>query len=138
MSNPGQLTFGREIFSFVEFFNRNPTIFPIQAVSRFLPGRFLHLFVAGTLAVVYFLFQIEPFEDEYREHHPAPAGTLAFSKPSVNWESFDKTNAPEAFVVDPRITCGPLGIVTCIEPLARPLCAPVHPVRDKSPPPQAL
>jgi hypothetical protein len=104
-------------------------------------GTLLHLLrlsVAVTLAVVYFLFQTEPFEDEYRESHPAPAGAAAFSMPAVNWETFDKTNAPEAFTFDPGIRSTPFCVMVSVDPVLRPARTPVHPVRDKSPPPPAL
>jgi len=101
----------------------------------------LHLFrlaVAVTLAIVYFLFQTEPFEEEYKASHPVSTGAASLSTPSVNWESFDKTNAPQAFTFDAGVSSVPLGVVADAEPVRNIFRPPVHPVRDKSPPMPAL
>jgi hypothetical protein len=98
----------------------------------------LHLCVAVTLALTYFLFQVEPFEEEYREAHPVPVEGATFSAPSVNWESFDKTNAPKAFVVDPVVPVVMVAMVLRVDPLDNPLLISVDPVRDKSPPTPSL
>lgn len=107
-------------------------------MKRFLPGRILHLSVATTLAITYFLFQVEPFEDEYRESHPAHMDGWSLSKPTLNWESFDKTNAPKAFVVDPVVPPVLVAIIDRADREIDPLICPARPVRDKSPPAPAL
>ena len=96
--------------------------------------RGVHSFVALLLAATYFLFQVEPFEREYLEQNRGPAERPAFSAPSVTWETFDKSNAPKAFTVDPCIATGPLHVVVVSEDLLDPSFPPSHPVRDKSPP----
>lgn len=48
----------------------------------------------------YFTFRVELFEEEYEENQPGNLPTdISFSKHSVNWETFDKDNAPKAFVI---------------------------------------
>ncbi len=91
--------------------------------------------IALLLAVTYFCFQVEPFEEEYAAQHRGPADELAFAKPSVNWETFDKSNAPKAFTVDPCAGIGIVRIVAGRDEALDPCCPPFHPVRDKSPPP---
>ena len=94
----------------------------------------LHSCIALVLAFNYFAFQVELFEEEYEANHPKAAQTCAFSKPTLTWESFDKNNAPKAFVVDPNIR------LVCFFVLSPPYIAesspgpPFQPVRDKSPP----
>ena len=56
--------------------------------------------VAFGLAVNYFSYQVEFDEKEYLENHRQLSDTLSFARPSVNWETFDKSNAPKAFVVE--------------------------------------
>lgn len=56
--------------------------------------------VALVLAVNYFSYQVEFDEEEYLENHRQLSDTLSFARPSVNWETFDKSNAPKAFVVE--------------------------------------
>ena len=56
--------------------------------------------VAFLLAVNYFSFQVEFDEKEYLENHRQLSDTLSFARPSVTWETFDKSNAPKAFVVE--------------------------------------
>lgn len=98
-------------------------------------ARKLYPCIALLLAVTYFLFQVEPFEEEYLAQHRGPADELAFAKPSVNWETFDKSNAPKAFTVHPSIGIGLLHLVPARNESLDPFCRPFHPVRDKSPPP---
>jgi hypothetical protein len=95
-----------------------------------------HSSVALLLAVTYFLFQVEPFEEEYLEHHRGPAGGPGFASPSLTWESFDKSNAPKAFTVDPCIAIELLHAVETSDETLDPSSPPAHPVRDKSPPPE--
>lgn len=87
------------------------------------------------LAATYFCFQVEPFEEEYLGHRRGPADELAFAKPSVDWETYDKSNAPKAFTVDPCAGIGIVRIVAGRDEALDPCCPPWHPVRDKSPPP---
>ncbi len=103
-------------------------------MKRYLPGRILHLSVAAALAITYFLFQVEPFEEEYLENHPVRPDGWSVSKPSVTWESFDKTNAPKAFVVNPVPPPVLLAVIDRPDREVDPLIPAVHPVRDKSPP----
>ncbi len=103
-------------------------------VNLFPVIRNIHSLVALTLAVVYFLFQVEPFEEEFLENHRGPADELAFAKPSVTWETFDKSNAPKAFTVNPCIVIRIIQLVRVVDETLDPYSPPSHPVRDKSPP----
>ena len=90
--------------------------------------------LALLLASNYLAFHIEPFEDEYEANHrPLPDG-YAFSKPSMTWETFDKQNAPKAFVFDAALRIQFLH--PRYSPQAKELLAKFQyqPVRDKSPP----
>ncbi len=93
--------------------------------------------VALILASNYFAFQVELFDDEYEANHPRQTEGCSLVAPTLNWESFDKNNAPQPFVFDALIT------IECAGPFAFPMCDPVAPhyrhrdVRDKSPPPLA-
>jgi hypothetical protein len=93
---------------------------------------------AIVLASNYFAFQVELFDAEYEENHPtAPgtaSGTCTITASSLTWESFDKDNAPQAFVVDACVT------LACFHrlPEETALAAVIRPsferIRDKSPP----
>jgi hypothetical protein len=52
------------------------------------------------VALNYFAFRCELFSDEDAENHPVHDPGSTFSTPSLNWETFDKDNAPKAFVVN--------------------------------------
>jgi hypothetical protein len=93
--------------------------------------------MAALLACTYFAFRTELFSEEFEENSPKPApvaGTMVFSVPSTNWETFDKDNAPKAFRINP---CLPLGLLATVP--AQVLPPAVVPeqqtiIRDKSPP----
>ena len=91
-------------------------------------------FICLVLAANYFAFQVELFEEEYEANHPTRSEGAAYSAPTTNWESFDKNNAPQAFVVDAGLQIEFL--FTLVSPAAKesPSHSPFHPVRDKSPP----
>ena len=55
------------------------------------------------LAVNYFVFRVELFENEYDDNHPIIPDTVSFSASNLTWESFDKDNAPKAFVCNCEI-----------------------------------
>ncbi len=58
-------------------------------------------FISFALAVNYFSFHCEFDTEEYLENHRQLFETPSIARPSLNWESFDKGNAPKAFVIDP-------------------------------------
>ncbi len=98
---------------------------------------FVHKFVALLLASNYFFFQVELFEDEYQANHPKKYDTCSLTQPSITWESFDKENAPKAFVVDAQIRIHVLFLLHS-QPYTLPLPElQYQPVRDKSPPLEA-
>lgn len=90
--------------------------------------------IALLLAVTYLGFQFELDPEEYLEQHRPPAERPTWSTPSVTWETFDKTNAPEAFTVEPCLPIVPVSPVIICDDLLDPFAPPAHPVRDKSPP----
>jgi hypothetical protein len=55
------------------------------------------------VALNYFSFRCELFSDEDAENHPVHQQGSSYSTPSLNWETFDKDNAPKAFVVDTAV-----------------------------------
>jgi len=62
-----------------------------------------HIFSALAILVAtnYFCFRVELFDGENEENHPSSLlGTVSYSMPTLNWETFDKDNAPQAIVVD--------------------------------------
>jgi hypothetical protein len=95
-----------------------------------------HSCIALLLACNYFAFQVELLESEYEANHPAPAagGVHSLSSPTVTWESFDKDNAPQAFVVDAGLNVECLAIVALVPGVHIVAPDPHHPIRDKSPP----
>jgi len=90
--------------------------------------------VALTLALNYFAFQVELFEEEYEANHPKQCDTVSFNLPSLNWESFDKNNAPQAFVFDAGLRTEFLFDVPSPFAEELPSHQPFRIVRDKSPP----
>jgi hypothetical protein len=91
--------------------------------------------IAFLLAANYFAFQVELFDDEYEANHPRTSATSSITGPVFTWESFDKDNAPPAFVVDPCREIRPLFTVIAEPALPGTPAAPRVPARDKSPPP---
>jgi hypothetical protein len=67
-------------------------------------NRLLFHSVASILAATYFAFQIECFDEEYEANHRPVSNTSAIGSPTTTWETFDKSNAPKAFVFDARTT----------------------------------
>jgi hypothetical protein len=93
-----------------------------------------HKAVAFLLASNYFFFQTELYEEEYEATHAKHSDEVSFTVPSLNWESFDKTNAPKAFVVDVGIRCELLFRLPSAMRIASPAHFPYQIIRDKSPP----
>lgn len=94
----------------------------------------VHKLVALVLATNYFAFQVELFEEEYEANHPKTFESCSITKSTLSWESFDKENAPEAFVFDAGIRSEFLFLLEQ-EPVALHLpFAQYQPIRDKSPP----
>jgi hypothetical protein len=90
--------------------------------------------VALIVAFNYFAFRTELFGDEYKENHPDNPDTVSFTLSTLNWETFDKDNAPKAFTVNVNMQIEFICIVNAplqITKLSFQLC---QPIRDKSPP----
>lgn len=94
----------------------------------------LYRSVALLLALNYFAFQVELFEEEYEANHRRTAETCSLDTPSLTWESFDKENAPKAFVFDAGIRLEYLFLLKSDPPAIFLSYAPFQPIRDKSPP----
>lgn len=85
----------------------------------------------------YFAFRVELFDEEYERNHPvgsSDARTAAFSLPSLNWETFDKDNAPKAVKVEPFIFLTLLSRTPDEQFFFRPVISQHQIIRDKSPP----
>jgi len=93
-----------------------------------------HTLVSLVLAANYLAYQVEFFEEEYEQNHPAHSGGWSFMMPALTWESFDKENAPQAIVFDAGLRVEFLFSYPVIPGEETPPCPPYQPVRDKSPP----
>jgi hypothetical protein len=91
-------------------------------------------FIAVLVALNYFAFRAELFSDEYQSNHPDRTSGHSISGPTLNWETFDKDNATQAFVFDAEVRIESLFLLQCLlrEDICHPL--PLHHIRDKSPP----
>jgi hypothetical protein len=89
------------------------------------------------LACNYFAFRTELFSEEYEQYHSSSiadtCGT-SFSMSTINWETFDKDNAPKAIKIEPWISLQ----LICIAPEENIpwniVPQPKQLIRDKSPP----
>ena len=89
---------------------------------------------AVLLACNYFAFRVELFSEEYERAHPARGDGLSIGALSLTWETFDKDNAPKAFVANPAMPV--VLLFTLPQPVASaiPDCSSFTLIRDKSPP----
>lgn len=94
----------------------------------------LHKFVSLLLAFNYFSFQVEFDEEEYLHHHRQLWHTLSLDKPTLNWETFDKTNAPKAFVLSVEISFSLFHVLPSEIPPSPLVSHQPTIIRDKSPP----
>jgi hypothetical protein len=90
------------------------------------------------VALNYCAFRTEIFDDENRDNHPVVPAGVTFSASSLNWETFDKNNAPEAFAFDAHVAIEPLFQSTLLPPSINIPYERQELVRDKSPPPSAF
>jgi len=86
------------------------------------------------VALNYGAFRVEISEDEYKEHHPDLPTGLAFMESILNWETFDKNNAPEAFSFDAHVAIETLFQTSLFFQENDIPYEHYEPVRDKSPP----
>jgi len=85
----------------------------------------------------YFAFRTELFSEEYEQNHPATdpyTHHIAFSLPSLNWETFDKDNAPKAITVTPWVSLELVSITPSEALLPKAIPQQIQIIRDKSPP----
>ena len=89
------------------------------------------------LAINYFSFRVELFEEEDQQNHPVidPCTHQTSISPStLNWETFDKDNAPKAITIHPDVQIELFVVVNCPLKVSQHFWEPYQPVRDKSPP----
>jgi hypothetical protein len=89
------------------------------------------------LALNYFCFRTELFGEENEKYHPVVDKLLhgaSLSLPSLNWETFDKDNAPKAIRVEPWLSLQFLTLFTNPPTICRIVPSQFQPIRDKSPP----
>jgi len=96
--------------------------------------RILFRFIAIVLALTYFGFRTELLEREYDEAHPKTDGACAITGSSLNWETFDKDNAPQAFTFTVSFPIEPLTTLALVPSFDPTGYLPFRLTRDKSPP----
>ena len=77
------------------------------------------------------------FNEEYEQNHPNNDlfnKQVTVSLPTLNWETFDKDNAPKAFVIKPPVKILIVGIIPAPNFIVRSDISSSEPIRDKSPP----
>ena len=95
----------------------------------------LHGLVALIVACNYFSFRVEIFDVEAEsQYHDLPHGT-AIARSTVTWETFDKDNASQAFIIEVHAGEERLMFLPAPPPAALQDLQPFQPIRDKSPPP---
>lgn len=94
----------------------------------------LHASTALLLACTYFAFRVELFEEEFEAHQREMPSGIAWTAPTLSWETFDKENAPQAFSV--QVLCAAQLGLFLPPPPSVPIQdrRPYQPIRDKSPP----
>jgi hypothetical protein len=106
----------------------------VQGLLRHIRFSMVFTCTALVLACNYFAFQAELFDAEYEANHATPSTSNSITSSSLSWESFDKDNAPQAFVCDAglKIQCT---LVLPSEPALPSVLDPSFQIiRDKSPP----
>ena len=89
---------------------------------------------AFIVALTYFGFRTELFDNENVENHAACPNGVSFARPSLNWESFDKDNAPQAFTVGVETRTEFISSSPEFRAFEVPEFPSSNPIRDKSPP----
>ncbi|OLD58871.1 MAG: hypothetical protein AUI33_17060 [Ignavibacteria bacterium 13_1_40CM_2_61_4] len=92
--------------------------------------RVLSLLVASN----YLAFRVELFKEEEARNHPKLHCGLTYSAPTLNWETFDKDNAPKAFVVPAQARIELVGFHAPAPSEQLQSHPPFQLVHDKSPP----
>jgi hypothetical protein len=90
--------------------------------------------LALLVAINYLGFRTELFAAEFEENHPALSNQCTFTTSSVNWETYDKDNAPKAFVFHGTIRIELLGTLSRGESLTLEFHPQYRLIQDKSPP----
>ena len=119
------------VFSRILTLFRDSRILSIITMKR---NSFIFSTLAVLVALNYFSFRVELFGDEYNDNHPPISSSSSFTLPSINWETFDKDNAPQAIILTPDLHVSFLLLLEKQIPEIAPEYVFIHPVRDKSPP----
>jgi hypothetical protein len=85
----------------------------------------------------YFAFRTELIDEEFEQNNPVSdqfSHQASFSLPSLNWETFDKDNAPKAITVTPWISLELVSTATSENLLLNIIPQQKQIIRDKSPP----
>lgn len=90
--------------------------------------------IAALVAVNYAMFRLEVFDRENEQDHPSFTCTASITSSSINWETFDKDNAPQAFVIQPEFRILLIEFVSDHPAVPLPIVRPFEHIRDKSPP----
>ena len=89
------------------------------------------------LALNYFCFRTEAIGEENERFHPTAGKSLpghSWTLPTLNWETFDKDNAPKAIRIEPWLRLQFIDFIAEPARCLTPVLCPHQPVRDKSPP----
>ena len=86
------------------------------------------------VALNYFAFRVELCEREFEANHSEYIDDVAFARTTLTWETYDKDNAPQAFVFNAEITLQIVSYAQQQFDIESPFVVPCQPVRDKSPP----
>ena len=107
---------------------------PVRGLLRSLGNSWLHALAAVLLAGTFFAFQAELFDEEYEANHPPTEATPSITAPTTTWESFDKDNVLQAFVLDAGVRIECIVMLPPLPAVESPAAPPCQLVRDKSPP----
>jgi hypothetical protein len=110
----------------------------LKRMFRSHPGKCAWRVFTFLFAFNYFAFRVELFSDEYEQNQPATDAfphQVAVSPPSVNWETFDKDNAPKAITVQPHFMLELMCLAPGEQIFSKDIPRQRELIRDKSPPP---
>ena len=98
------------------------------------PRLIIYKALALLLSLNYFAFRVEVFDREYNENNAHHSDRNCFSNSTLNWESLDKDNAPQAFDFDAVIRIQLIGAAPRQFSKKLQYYPPFRLIHDKSPP----
>lgn len=93
-----------------------------------------HRFLSLLIVFNYVAFRVELFKDEEAQNRPQPCAGVSYSFPTLNWETFDKDNAPKAFTFTSVVHVEVFGLIPQHIPDRVVFLPPFRLIHDKSPP----